>query len=90
MDLNLRANLTPSLPRIAAKLCQSTACCGAIVAVRCAALIYGYAAMKFHSAEIHCAAVFCAAECELCVRCSAPLKTHRKRAKFNRSSSVKF
>ncbi|WP_298082879.1 hypothetical protein [uncultured Campylobacter sp.] len=30
--------------------------------------------MKFHGAEIHCAAVFCAAECELCVRHSALLK----------------
>ncbi len=38
-------------------------------------------------AEVHCAAVFCAAGCELRVRRSAPLKKYRKRAKFNRSNT---
>jgi hypothetical protein len=40
--------------------------------------------------EAHCAAVFCAAGCELRVRRSAPLKTYRKRAKFNRGGVAKF
>ena len=90
MDLNLRANLTPSLPRIVAELRQSTACCGATVAVRCSASNLRLRGDEILYAEVHCAAVFCTAGCELRVRRSAPLKTYRRRAKFNRSSSVKF
>ena len=65
MDLKFARKFNAELAADRRQFRQSTACCGAIVAVRCAALIYGYAAMKFHGAEIHCAAVFCAAECEL-------------------------
>ena len=46
--------------------------------------------MKFCSAALHCAAVFCAAGCELRVRRSVPLKAYRKRAKFNRGGAAKF
>ncbi len=66
---------------------QSTASCGAIVAVRCSASNLRLRGDETLYAEVHCAAVFCAAGCELYVRRSAPLKTYRKRAKFNRSST---
>ena len=91
MDLNLRANLTSNLPRIVAKLVSTvrhSAICRSTIATTLSNL--GLRDDGILHAEVHCAAVFCAAGCELCVRRSAPPKTYRKRAKFNRSSSVKF
>ena len=89
MDLKFARKFNAELAADRCQVRQSTARRGAIIAVRCSASNLLLRGDEILYAEVHCAAVFCAAGCELCALRRTPLKIYR-RAKFNRAGAAKF